>query len=125
MSVPRHVVLRYTTLRLAIFVGVLIVLRVVVAVADIKFTGATALYVMMFALLISGAISFFALNKQRDAMSEVVSNRASRMQQRYRASAAMEDDEDDEDDDQPAAATERRVPTAKSGKAAAPSKLDV
>jgi hypothetical protein len=122
MSVPRHVVLRYTTLRLAIFVGVLIVLRVVVAVADIKFTGATALYVMMFALLISGAISFFALNKQRDAMSEVVSNRASRMQQRYRASAAMEDDEDD---DQPAAATERRVPTAKSGKAAAPSKLDV
>jgi hypothetical protein len=90
----RHVVLRYTTLRIAIFVVALVVLRVAFAIAGVSLAGGSALlYLMLAALLISGLASFFLLNKQRDAMSEAVVARSGRLNEKVKASASMEDDE--------------------------------
>jgi hypothetical protein len=90
----RHVVLRYTTLRIAIFVGALVVLRLAFAVAGVSLAGSSALlYLMLAALLISGAASFFLLNRQRDAMSAAMVERTGRIGSKIEASASMEDDE--------------------------------
>jgi hypothetical protein len=90
----RHVVLRYTTLRLAIFVVSLVVLRLAFAVAGVSLAGGSALlYLMLAALLISGAVSFFLLNRQRDAMSAAMIERSGRLGNKIKASATMEDDE--------------------------------
>lgn len=90
----RHVVIRYTTLRLAIFLAVLIVLRLGFAVVGVKLAGASSLlYLAMVSLLVSGIISFFALNRQRDAVSESVVGRSDRLRERIKANAAMEDDD--------------------------------
>jgi hypothetical protein len=90
----RHVVIRYTTLRLAIFLAVLIVLRAIVAIAGYSLAGASSLlYLALVALLVSGVISFFALNRQRDAVSETVVERGTRLRAKLDANAAMEDDD--------------------------------
>lgn len=90
----RHVVIRYTTLRLAIFLGVLIVLRVGIAVAGMRLAGESSLlYLALVSLLLSGVISFFVLNRQRDAVSESVVNRGDRLRSRLEANAAMEDED--------------------------------
>lgn len=90
----RHVVLRYTTLRLAIFVVALAVVRLGFAVAGVSLAGGSALlYLMLVALLISGAASFFLLNRQRDAMSASLVARTGRLSEKVKASATMEDDE--------------------------------
>ena len=93
LAQSKHATLRYATLRLAIFIVSLAVLWGLVAATGHTVTGNGALYLMMGALLVSGAASFFLLSRQRDAMSVQVSRRADRMADRFQANAAMEDED--------------------------------
>ena len=101
MSVPPenqrtriHPTLRYSTLRIAIFVVVAAVLRGLVALGALPFGGKSgALYILAFAILISSIISYFVLSRQRDAMSEVLVDRAERVKRKFEHDAAMEDDD--------------------------------
>ena len=52
------------------------------------------LWALVMALLVSGAISFFLLNRQRDAMSGVVAGFFGRINDRIDASARAEDFDD-------------------------------
>ena len=93
LAQSKHATLRYATLRLAIFIVSLAVLWGLVAATGHTVTGNGALYLMMGALLVSGAASFFLLSRQRDAMSVQVSRRADRMADKFQANAAMEDED--------------------------------
>jgi hypothetical protein len=89
----KHATLRYATLRIAIFILSLAVLWGAVALTGHTVTGNGALYLMMGALLISGAASFVLLSRQRDAMSEQVARRTDRLTDKFQANAAMEDED--------------------------------
>ncbi len=88
---PRWIaVLAYTALRLLIFAGVWALLSLV--------TPLRGLWSISLAILISGAISIFALNRQRDEVSIGVSGFFSRLNARIDASTRAEDDDSDEED---------------------------
>ncbi len=89
----KHATLLYATMRIAIFVVSLGVLWGIVALTGHVVTANGSLYLVMGALLVSGAASFFLLNRQRDAMSAQVARRADRMTRRINLNAAMEDDD--------------------------------
>lgn len=89
----KHATLRYATLRIAIFLVALGVLWGAVEVTGRKVTGNGALYLCMGALLVSGIVSFFLLNRQRDAMSAQVTARAERITRRVQENASMEDED--------------------------------
>jgi hypothetical protein len=77
-----HAVLRYTTLRLAIFV---------LAMALLWLVRVRGLLLVAIALVISGLASYVLLQRQRDAMSAQVAEATERRRQRARARAARED----------------------------------
>ena len=89
----KYAVMRYATLRIAIFVISLGVLWGGVALTGHVVTTNGSLYLMMGALLVSGIASFFLLTKHRDAISETVVARADRMVSKIDANAAMEDED--------------------------------
>ena len=80
-------VLVYTLLRLALFLIVWAVFQFLT-----PWNGLTAL---LLAILISGAISFFVLDRQRDAMSTSVFGVFKRMNDRIDAATRAEDEADD------------------------------
>ena len=83
---PRWIaVLAYTTLRLLIFAAVWAVLQFL--------TPLRGLWSITLAILISGAISMFALSKQRDAVSIGVSRFFGGLNARIDASTRAEDDD--------------------------------
>lgn len=86
---PRWIaVLAYTALRLLIFAGVWALLSLV--------TPLRGLWSISLAILVSGAISIFALNRQRDEVSAGVSGFFTRINERIDASTRAEDDDLDE-----------------------------
>ena len=74
--------LSYTVLRLGLFVVVFGLLYLV---------GARSLLLLGGAILVSGVISYFALNAQRMAMSGTISRRLSEFRQRLDAGTGAED----------------------------------
>jgi hypothetical protein len=74
--------LRYTLLRLLLFVVVAALLWIM---------GLRGLWLVMFAILGSGMISIFALSRSRDAASVSLSNRLSKFKRRIDERAAAED----------------------------------
>ncbi len=76
--------LRYTALRVLIFVGTTAVLYV---------AGLRSWLLLLVAVLLSGFISIFALRRQRDAASASLSNRLTRINQRLDEQASAEDAE--------------------------------
>lgn len=72
----------YTTSRLALFLVVWLVLQLV---------GLRGLTAAVVALLISGAIAFFVLNRQRDSAAASVSSLFRRVDERIERSRAAED----------------------------------
>jgi hypothetical protein len=92
-AMAKHATLRYATLRLGIFIISLGVLWGGVALTGHIVTGNGALYLCMGALLVSGVVSFFLLNRQRDAMSAQVTARAERITRRVNENASMEDED--------------------------------
>ncbi len=76
--------LYYTVLRLALFIVVFGLLYL---------AGARSVLLLGLSILISGVISYFALNSQRAAMSGVISRRVTDFRERLDAGTRAEDDD--------------------------------
>ena len=74
----------YTVLRLALFAAVLGLLAL---------AGARSFLLLALAILISGALSYFLLSRQRNAMSDAISRRVTRFRARLDAATRAEDDD--------------------------------
>jgi len=95
----RHAALRYTTLRLTLFLGALVLVWGVAKIFSMDLSSQLSkLSLLAVALLLSSAVSFVVLSKQRDAMSAGLVARSERLSKRISSAASFEDDEDDEDE---------------------------
>ncbi|MGW0698849.1 DUF4229 domain-containing protein [Streptomyces sp. NPDC002867] len=85
--------IRYTALRLAIFVGCFVVVAGLVQVGALpKGLGdANFAWVVLLALVLSAPLSFVLLRKQRDAMSEQIVTKVDRAKARLEANRSQED----------------------------------
>jgi hypothetical protein len=96
MSKPTHATLRYSLLRLGVFLGVFAVIWVLAYVRVLPFVGPTgALFIVILSGIISAPLSYVLLSRQRDAMSSQIINRVQRNKSRFKAAAANEDEADD------------------------------
>lgn len=95
----RHAALRYTTLRLALFLCALVLVWGIAKIFAMDLSSQLSkLSLLAVALLLSSAVSFVVLSKQRDAMSAGLVARSERLSKRLNNAATFEDDEDDEDE---------------------------
>jgi len=76
--------LSYTALRLGLFVVVFLLLYL---------AGARSVLLLLAAILVSGLISYFLLNRQRMAMSSAISKRVTSFKERLDAGTRAEDDD--------------------------------
>ncbi|MGW0082592.1 DUF4229 domain-containing protein [Streptomyces sp. NPDC003393] len=85
--------LRYTLMRLGIFVGCLVVVwgLVRLGIAPRGLGSSNGLWIALLALVVSAPISFVALRKERDRASAQVARRVDRMKANMEASAGVED----------------------------------
>ncbi|WP_030860656.1 DUF4229 domain-containing protein [Streptomyces sp. NRRL S-37] len=89
--------LRYTLMRLGIFVGCLVVVWGLVysGLAPRGLGDSNGLWIVLLALLISAPISFVVLREERDRASERIVRRVDRAKAGLEANRAMEDTADD------------------------------
>ncbi|GGW92366.1 membrane protein [Streptomyces lomondensis] len=89
--------LRYTLMRLGIFVGCLVVVwgAVYSGLAPRGLGESNGLWVVLLALLISAPISFVVLRKERDRASVQIVQRVDRMKANLEANRSQEDVADD------------------------------
>ncbi|WP_217245634.1 DUF4229 domain-containing protein [Streptomyces sp. AC602_WCS936] len=89
--------LRYTLMRLGIFVGCLVAVwgLVYVGVFPRGLGDSNGMWIILLALLISAPISYVALRKERDRASVQVVNRVDRMKANLDANRGQEDVADD------------------------------
>ncbi|MDN3028835.1 DUF4229 domain-containing protein [Streptomyces sp. S.PB5] len=89
--------LRYTLMRLGIFVGCLVVVwgLVYAGVAPRGLGDSNGMWIVLLSLVISAPISFVALRKERDRASVQVAERVDRMKSNLEASRNQEDVADD------------------------------
>ncbi|MFI5631343.1 DUF4229 domain-containing protein [Streptomyces sp. NPDC051664] len=85
--------IRYTLMRLSIFVGCLAVVAVAVAygVLPSGLGGSNVMWVVMLALLLSAPLSYILLRKQRDEMSAQIAPKIDRAKARLAANQGQED----------------------------------
>ena len=89
----RHATMRYTTLRLALFVAALAVVWGIAKIADMDLNSQTSkLSLLAVAILLSSAVSFVVLSKQRDAMSAGLVARSQKLSQKLDQAASFEDE---------------------------------
>ncbi|GGV78001.1 MULTISPECIES: DUF4229 domain-containing protein [Streptomyces] len=90
--------LRYTLMRLGIFLGCLVVVWGLVysGIFPSGRNGSNGWWVLLLALVISAPISFVVLRKERDRASMKVAERVDRMKANMRASAGVEDAADEQ-----------------------------
>ena len=90
----RHAVLRYTTLRLALFLVALVVVWGIALIFHMDLSSQLSkLTLLAVALLLSSAASFIVLSKQRDAMSAGIVARTQKLSKKFDDAASFEDDE--------------------------------
>lgn len=96
-SPTRHATLRYTAARLGIFAACFVVIAALAYVGVLPEAVGTAnpLWITLLAIVVSGPISFVVLRRQRDAMSQQLTQRVGQVRTRLNANRAMEDDADD------------------------------
>ncbi|MFH9889065.1 DUF4229 domain-containing protein [Streptomyces luteogriseus] len=89
--------LRYTLMRLGVFVGCLVVVwgAVYSGIAPRGLGNSNGLWIVLLALLISAPISFVVLRKERDRASIQVAQRVDRMKANLDANRSQEDVADD------------------------------
>ncbi|MFI7020763.1 DUF4229 domain-containing protein [Streptomyces sp. NPDC050164] len=89
--------LRYTLMRLGIFVGCLVVVWGLVysGLAPRGLGASNGLWIVMLALLLSAPISFVVLRKERDRASVQIVQRVDRMKANLEANRSQEDVADD------------------------------
>ncbi|GAA4302516.1 DUF4229 domain-containing protein [Streptomyces venetus] len=92
--------LRYTLMRLGIFVGCLVVVWGLVysGLAPSGLGDSNGLWVVLLALVLSAPISFVVLRKERDRASVQIVQRVDRMKANLEANRSQEDAEDVADD---------------------------
>jgi membrane protease YdiL (CAAX protease family) len=90
-----HATLRYTTLRLALFLAALILIWGVAELAGLKLDNENRLFLLAVALVVSSIASFFVLARYRGAMSAGLVARSERMSGKLRDSASFEDEDED------------------------------
>ncbi|MEU6349802.1 DUF4229 domain-containing protein [Streptomyces sp. NPDC047072] len=90
--------LRYTLMRLGIFVGCLVVVWGLVysGLAPRGLGASNGMWIVLLSLLISAPISFVALRKERDRASIQVAQRVDRMKSNLEANRSQEDEAVDE-----------------------------
>jgi Protein of unknown function (DUF4229) len=89
----RHAALRYTTLRLALFVVSLAVLWAIAEIAGMDLNSQLSkLSLLAVALLLSSVVSLIVLSKQRDAMSAGLVARSQKLSQKLDQAASFEDE---------------------------------
>jgi hypothetical protein len=89
----RHATLRYTTLRLGLFLAALGVVWVIAKIADMDLNSQTSkLSLLAVAIFVSSAVSFVVLSKQRDAMSAGLVARSQKLSQKLDQAASFEDE---------------------------------
>jgi len=89
----RHAALRYTTLRLGLFLLALAIVWAIAKIADMDLNSPTSkLSLLAVAIFLSSAVSFVALSKQRDAMSAGLVARSQKLSQRIDQAASFEDE---------------------------------
>ena len=94
----RHAALRYTTMRLALFLCALVLVWGVALLFRMDLSSQLSkLSLLAVALLLSSAVSFVVLSRQRDAMSAGLIARTERLGKKFGEAAAFED-EDEEDE---------------------------
>ncbi|MBQ0848352.1 DUF4229 domain-containing protein [Streptomyces sp. NPDC057621] len=108
--------LRYTLMRLGIFVGCLVVVWGLVysGVAPRGLGDSNGMWVVMLALVVSAPISFVVLRKERDRASIQVVQRVDRMKSNLEANRNQED----EAADAASGTTSGEVPSEAAGKVA-------
>ncbi|MFE7896622.1 DUF4229 domain-containing protein [Streptomyces sp. NPDC057424] len=89
--------LRYTLMRLGVFVGCLVVVwgAVYSGIAPRGLGDSNGLWIVLLALLVSAPISFVVLRKERDRASVQIVHRVDRMKANLEASRSQEDVADD------------------------------
>ncbi|HEU5356960.1 MAG TPA: DUF4229 domain-containing protein [Actinocrinis sp.] len=91
----RHAVMRYTTLRLGLFLVALVLVWAVALIFHMDLSSQLSkLTLLAVALLLSSAASFIVLTKQRDAMSAGIVARTQRLSRKFDDAASFEDDEE-------------------------------
>ncbi|MEU6759734.1 DUF4229 domain-containing protein [Streptomyces sp. NPDC005409] len=97
MSLKTSATIRYTAMRLGIFVGCLVVVAVLVRLGWVPagLGDANLAWVALLALVISAPLSFVLLRKQRDEMSAQISGRVEGAKQKLAANRSQEDQADD------------------------------
>ena len=85
-------VIVFTALRIGLFLGVWLLLQMI--------TPLRGLWALVVAIILSGVISAFALNRQRSAMGEVVGRFFGGINDRIEAASRAEDDSDEQRQDQ-------------------------
>ena len=91
----RHAVMRYTTLRLGLFLVALVLVWAVALIFHMDLSSQLSkLTLLAVALLLSSAASFIVLSKQRDAMSAGIVARTQRLSKKFDDAATFEDDDE-------------------------------
>ena len=85
-------VIVFTALRIGLFLGVWLLLQII--------TPLQGLWALVVAIILSGVISAFLLNRQRSAMGEVVGRFFGGINDRIEAASRAEDDSDEQRQDQ-------------------------
>ncbi|MCM2413470.1 MULTISPECIES: DUF4229 domain-containing protein [unclassified Streptomyces] len=85
--------IRYTAMRLSIFVGCLVLAAVAVnfGLLPSGAGGSNVIWVVLLALVLSAPLSYVLLRKQRDEMSEQIVSKVDRTKARLEANRSRED----------------------------------
>ncbi|WUD82945.1 DUF4229 domain-containing protein [Streptomyces sp. NBC_00503] len=97
MSLKPNATIRYTAMRLVIFVGSLVFVAGMVRLGWVPsgLGDANPAWVVLLALVISAPLSFVLLRKQRDEMSAAISGRVAGAKDKLAANRSQEDVADD------------------------------
>lgn len=96
MTNKTHATLRYTSMRISLFLAVFLVVWLLAYLQVLPLKGASgALFVLIIAAVVSAPLSYVLLSRQRDAMSEQITGGVRTAKRRFAESAAQEDDVDD------------------------------
>ncbi|MBL1094198.1 MULTISPECIES: DUF4229 domain-containing protein [Streptomyces] len=94
MSSHKFATLRYTALRLGLFVACFAVVWALAyfRIIPLAVGASNTVWMLLLAIVISAPLSFVLLRKQRDAMSEQIVAKVDRQRERIAANAGQEDD---------------------------------
>ncbi|MFJ9851489.1 DUF4229 domain-containing protein [Streptomyces sp. NPDC101150] len=93
MSSPQFATLRYTALRIGLFVASFAVVWVLAyfRIIPLGVGSSNFIWLLLLAIVISAPLSFVLLRKQRDAMSEQIVAKVDRQRERLSANRSQED----------------------------------